>query len=395
MKSSIKLMGSMCGAAALLGCTVNQKVSDTTIVPTMNVRHSFESADGYYALGRYHHGGSRLDDARKAYEEALRLDAAHVPTANALAVLYAESGKFQQASEILQKLIENNPGSDHLFSNLGYVHILNGDYGAAVTFLEKAVSLDPNNARAWRSLGSAMEKLGNAERAQRAFSNARVAALGKMERPKESPIPVTPSGRGKPALLQHVLTDKAPGAEDMVVPTAEGEGTVRTEVTKIGPAVYEVRQVEKRETISLVTRERADRQRDSGSITGKPAHTSTVTYAADGRTSPTRIEISNGNGINGMARLLGKAIDGEAFKVVRLTNQKHFRVQSTRIEYRHGYEHAARILANDLGPMVEISAGRTGPADVRLVLGRDVAGSEAMRNPDRNHWRTASYVDSR
>lgn len=388
MKSSIKLMSAMCSAAVLLGCTANQRVSVPTIVPAMNVRHSFESADGYFALGRYHHGSSRLDDARKAYEEALRLDPAHVPAANALAVLHAESGRFQHASDILQKLIENNPESGHLFSNLGYVHILNNEYGAAVNVLEKAVLLEPNNSRAWRNLGSAMEKLGDVERAQRAFSNARKAALGKMERPKEESIP-------KPARLQHVLTDKASGAESMVVPAAESEGDVRTEVTKIGPSLYEVRQAGKGGAGDVLTREGTDSRRNGGSIGGKPAYASSVTQAADGGTPPARIEISNGNGIIGMARSFGKAIDGEAFKVVRLTNQKHFRVQSTRIEYRHGYEQAARILASGLGPKVSISAGNTAPADVRLVLGRDVAGSEAMRNPERNQWRTASNADAR
>jgi len=334
MNKPIKILASVCSAGVLLGCASAEKTGETKIVPLMEVKHSTESADAYYALGRYLHGSRRYDEARKAYQHALQLDPRYARAGNALAVLYAETGDLQRATEFMHKLIAENPDTAYLIGNLGYVLFLGGQYQAAQTELERAVALDPQDARAWHNLGSVMEKQGQAERARRMFAQARAARLGKAAPPE--------AGADAPSPLQS---------------SASG----RTEIAHAGPGIYELRQ--------------AGTARETREAKGKETD-----LAADARARPARVEVSNGNGVNGLAKSVGMVIGGDGLKVVRLTNQKRFNVRASRIEYKSGYEHAARALAQALGQPVQLEpGGALATADLRLVLGRDMRDANALR----------------
>ncbi len=65
------------------------------------------------------------------------------------------------------------PDSAFLFRNLGYAYFLQGDYASALAALEKACVLDPLSHRAWQHLGQALDKLGQGERAQLMYRQAR------------------------------------------------------------------------------------------------------------------------------------------------------------------------------------------------------------------------------
>ena len=88
-----------------------------------------------------------------------------------------------------------------------------------------------------------------------------------------------------------------------------------------------------------------------------------------------RIEVSNGNGRNGMARLLSRVIDHLGGSVTRVTNADTFSYPTTVIYYATGQEDAARALAERLpvaatlkpvsGEVVRRNVG------VRVIIGRD------------------------
>lgn len=89
----------------------------------------------------------------------------------------------------------------------------------------------------------------------------------------------------------------------------------------------------------------------------------------------TRIEVSNGNGRNGMARLLSRVLDHLGDPVSRVTNADSFGYQVTVIHYAPGQEVAARALAASLPVDAEL---RRVPAQVarrnvgvRVIIGRD------------------------
>ena len=60
------------------------------------------------------------------------------------------------------------------------------------------------------------------------------------------------------------------------------------------------------------------------------------------------IEISNGNGINQMARKVGEYLKEVGMKVARLTNAANFKYDKTRIFYQEGYEEEARTIGEQL-----------------------------------------------
>lgn len=84
---------------------------------------------------------------------------------------------------------------------------------------------------------------------------------------------------------------------------------------------------------------------------------------------PASLEISNGNGVPGMARATALRLRDPSWQVVRLRNERSFTVQRTRIEYPPALHEAARRLAQQVQPdalLVEMPL--TG---LRLVLGRN------------------------
>lgn len=112
---------------------------------------------------------------------------------------------------------------------------------------------------------------------------------------------------------------------------------------------------------------------------------------------PARLEISNGNGITGMAKTIASIVNGRGALVVRLTNQPTFRVPSTRIEYKEGHEQAARTFAQGLGMPVAVEQSDIGArADVRLILGRDMLDVKLVRKNYLDwHEASANRGDSR
>jgi hypothetical protein len=92
-----------------------------------------------------------------------------------------------------------------------------------------------------------------------------------------------------------------------------------------------------------------------------------------------RIEVSNGNGVTGMARKVGRFLHGGGYPAARLTNQKPFRVKLTQIQYRDGYQAQAQRLQSSLPgqPAMILSHDMRADIGVRLVLGKDIAWNVA------------------
>ena len=87
-----------------------------------------------------------------------------------------------------------------------------------------------------------------------------------------------------------------------------------------------------------------------------------------------RLEVSNGNGVTGMAARVGHWLASQGVKpAVRLTNQRPFQQGETLIQYRKGHEEAARQVARLLPAEARTAALPSSAlgSDVRVLLGRD------------------------
>ena len=333
MQPIIKRLTMLCTGVLLLACS-----GPAAHAPS--AARMAADAEQAYLIGRNYHMALRPQQALAYYRSALRDDPNHLNARNGLAVLYAEQGQLELAIALWQELTASAAGRGQafLFSNLGYAHLIHGEPARALAVLEQACLLDPLNERAWQHLGDALQRTGQPERA-RAMHRQAEALRGHDIRTDYALAP----GAGVPA-IDSALRSAAPAS-----PWAQ------TEITLEPSGMFVMRRVEPAPKNAAVT-----------------AVAPPVPAARAGSARPL-LEISNGNGVNGMARSLARSLGEDGPRVVRLSNQKGFGVKRTRVEYRPAFRDAAELLAGQVGAARVVKAGKSGRADLRLVLGRDLA----------------------
>jgi hypothetical protein len=355
MRTILKRLSALGAGTMLLACAnFDQQVRSLATVPA--AQQARLSADEAYVLGRQHHMARRFDAAVRYYQRALQASPAHVNARNGMATLHAERGELAQALALWQGLTTeagNSTGaaSAFLFSNLGYAHLLNGEYDQALAALEKACVLDPLNARAWQHMGGALTKLGQHERAELMYKQAR-------------------------ALQKHdIKADyRAVSPDDAVA----GQQWASTELRQLSAGVFELHRVERAPVA-------AKPALAPPPVPAKPASVASV---------PARhtVEIRNGNGVTGMARALARQIDGPGVRVLHLSNQRGFGVQRTRVEYQPGLRAAALQLADRFGPAALVEVDSIRRTELRLVIGRDRMRTRLVSRPAAQMIRIANIA---
>jgi tetratricopeptide (TPR) repeat protein len=238
-----------------------------------------------------------------------------VPQARQLPAALAGEGRYAEAIALLEEGARRRPGPA-LLGDLGYAYYLGGRVSEARAVLERACLMAPSNPVPWERLAALLETIGETGRALEAMRHARML--------REAAAP----GQQAPA-----APDGKPGAD--LWPA----GMARVEVRQVSVGLVEVERVERNVRV-----ERGER--------GEPA-----------APAPTRLEVSNGNGIRGMAAAVARRLRAEGMQVVRLTNTIPFDVAVTRLEVRGSGEPQLRIV---LGKDAEIKkppgiSGRQAP----------------------------------
>jgi len=325
----------LCCGVLLLACTHSPTRQDAPAATA--------SADDSYLRGRNLHLAGRYDDAIVEYQAALQVDGAHVNARNGLAIAYAEQRDFARAIPIWRELTRgatmNSGPAAFLFGNLGYAYYLDGKYDEALVALEKACLLDPLNQRAWQYLGETLQKLGQEQRAAQMLRQA--SAL--RDHDFQADYAAAAGGARLPAIEQALQAGPRPEREWAFV-----------EVISKANGILELRR------IAPAAEPRTDAVKPVEVETPQPA-------------SVAALEISNGNGRQGLARLLSRQIRDPGVKIVRLSNEKGFTVRQTRIEYQPAFRGVADRLAQRFGAGAPVEVTMAGRADVRLVIGHDLS----------------------
>lgn len=372
------------GVCLLQACvatpTKQAEATEFAIHPVLRVRHSSDqNAATYYQLGKYHIEHGNLDFARSAYEASIILDGTQLEVRNALAALNATQGRLDEAKTILLKIVADFPEVSHPHNNLGYVYYLQNNYDAAVMNLQRALMLDSGNERARNNLNAVQIALANSSEQ----STERVAVAPATS---TQTIAAQLSEAIKPA--QPVLTSVADTrSQGLVIMSPPQEPQARMEVVQILPNVYELRQKSAVETVLTELKI----EKTLVTLThplARPAHAMvnaldtgmTKTTASFSAAKTSRIEVANGNGVNGMAKRISKVLGQQGITVGLLTNERPYKQQDTKIQYRLGYEQTAMRLKNAMqGHAVVVSSPNlSGNSDVRLILGKDVLSQMAL-----------------
>ena len=88
------------------------------------------------------------------------------------------------------------------------------------------------------------------------------------------------------------------------------------------------------------------------------------------------VEISNGNGVDRMARKVGNFLRKKGINVTWFTNADNFGYKETNIYYRHGYLDSAmyieKILPGTQGYQESVISDRPENINVQVIIGRDL-----------------------
>lgn len=364
MKTARIILKTACLLPLLSSCASYQSAENETwsIKPFTSVRDSNLKPDAFYQLGRYYQGQKRYDQAIQAFRKALAADENFAEARNGLGVVYAMQEKYAEALEELQVAVRLSPNAAHIYNNLGYTYYLHGLYGEAVTALEKSTELQPGNQSAYNNLGLAYAKAGNKDKSLQVFT---LAAQNKGEAaatPDRGEKPMTASS-GEPEQTLSLPKDRGVIAKPSTrVELVES----RSRMVAVAPNVYELR------------------------TNAAPAQ------AAEKPNPETRkfhLEVSNGNGVTGMAKKVAKFLNGDGLPTARVTNQKPYQLPTSQIQYREGYQAEALRLKSSLpNPSALVqSEGLRVDIDVRLVLGKDAITNLSLFENDKGKVKVAVY----
>jgi Flp pilus assembly protein TadD len=337
-------------ASTLTGCALLGGGADPEplrVQPSMGITQGGPAAMLNYQLGRYHHSRLDYERATASYRDALLAEPGHVEARNGLAIVAAMQGRYDEAMRELRAAIVLAPDAAHLHNNLGYVHTLRGAHSEAVAEYAAATRLEPGNARAAENLALARSRLDSSQSVPP--TQAKTAA---------SPPPA--------------FAAPAPArSEPRIVPVTRQIFEIQAPSQKLAP-------------VSTQTSLASTLAPQKSGVAPAPAPAGTMPAAA--APSPirpaqqARIEVANGNGLNGFAKMVSRQLAEQGVRVDRLTNQLPYEQAATQIHYRTGHTQAAAALAMRLRPGITLVASSSlhATTDVRLILGRDAWTAAAL-----------------
>lgn len=365
------------------GCALFQGSDKASVEPPSRVAGTTDNPESLYQLGRYYQGQNRYEQAIAAYTRALQADGQFSKANNGLGVVFSLLGRYDEAIQALELAISQAPDDAYIYSNLGYVYYLKGLDAQAVATLERAISLDPGNVRAQNNFGLAHARMA---KAQDSVKNAAVADMREHGAPSDRVPKAAQNGTtataapksGAATVQETPLPRPAPAVVVERTPQAIPLARSRIEVVQSGLSVFELKQ-----------------RTEAAPIQEAVAHTVHAALQLPGNVAA-RIEVSNGNGITGMAKVVGGFLRDKGFKATRLTNQKTYAQETTQVEYRAGFlAEAERLRASLPGEvtLVETKDLRKDIA-VRLVLGKDIARTVSRFDTNPGKTRLATWQES-
>lgn len=389
--------------------------TEFAIQPVLRVRHSADqNAATYYQLAKYHLEQGNLDFARSAYEASILLDGKQLEARNGLAALHATQGRLEEAKNLFLQIVADFPQASHPYNNIGYIYYLQNNYDAAVLNLQRALALDSGNDRARHNLDAvhiALAKNGGQSTVEMAM--APPSTSPNLPTPHNPAVPVTiPT---LPSLSTPATTHSSPSTlstqttsiqqtepvSTLAAADARTQGLAiispplqpqsRMEVVQILPNVYELKlrsateivltemKVEK-SPVTLAQSLAAPARAMVNALEKAITKASPITTVKLINVKTSRIEVANGNGVNGMAKRVSKVLGQQGIAVSLLTNEQPYKQQATKIQYRLGYVQTAMRLKNAMQghAVLDSSPNLSGNSDVRLVLGKDVLNQMAL-----------------
>jgi tetratricopeptide (TPR) repeat protein len=127
-------------------------------------------------IGIAYHQLQQLDNARKYYQQAIRLKPDYAEAINNLGTVYYATKSFGKAIGYYKKALKYSPNSASIYSNLGTAYFARKKYKEAMETYQTALKLDPNVFENRGSYGVLLEERNVEERANFHFHMAKLYA---------------------------------------------------------------------------------------------------------------------------------------------------------------------------------------------------------------------------
>jgi tetratricopeptide (TPR) repeat protein len=351
------------------------------------VRPSQGNPDSHYLLGCYYQERGSHREAIEEFQKVLLIDPNYVKAYNGMGVSYDLSRDSSKAIEVYQKALKINPKLDYVLNNLGYSYLLQSHIHEAISAFEKAIALNPKEMRYHNNLGLAFAQKDQFELAFSEFVKAgdeseahyNIARLhyerGRYHEARGHYAkalglnPQSTMARTGVEVVNALARIFQPSSHKMVQealvepesPTIDFDRIDTFCKAQIATHILRTANLEREKTL-LSSQQGEKRRLNSISI------------------KETGIEISNGNGVNRMARRVGNYLQERGLSIVRLTNANHFKHRETKIFYRQGYDEAAGDLEEQL-PLfqgTEVKQLDRANVKVKVLIGKDLVPHNKM-----------------
>lgn len=123
-----------------------------------------EDNETIHSLANLYFQTKNFDRVVTLEQQALQNNPADVDAVSNLALAYDFLGEKDKAQAEYEKALANNPNDKDLLFNLARLHYLNGDYDKAVALFEKVIASNPDDHDANLSIGNAYLNMGDAMR---------------------------------------------------------------------------------------------------------------------------------------------------------------------------------------------------------------------------------------
>ena len=418
MRAINPVLSALLGGLLLGGCagfgSGPATVAGYRVIPVQRMS-GMDDPEAWYQRGRYFLGQGRLAQAEQSLRKAVTLNPEHAEAHNALGVVLARGNAPDEAEREFRRALQYAPEEAHIRANLGRLLAMQARDAEALVALEDAARIDPDNPAVRASLDAVRHTLGRPKVVARpepvpAAAPSVLARVPADPRPQVSVVlpqvqPALGEGRGLP--LPVVRAAREPVRVQVLPPVPASDPRAPVQLLTAQPGAAPTVAVAAPLAVLSYAAPAAPRavqagprQEDAVRRTEVPAPaTAEQAVVSTPRPEPEavtsgrapRLEVANGNGVEGMARRVRAALQSEGFARVRVTNQQPYVQRATVLEYRAGFAAEAQSLGARLCPQAPLALveARLDPrADLRLVLGRDLSrqyavdGNLAMTTPE-------------
>lgn len=324
--------------SALSGCASyfsGKEFSAYEVRPVTNIQQAESSAENFYHVGEYYQRKKQWLNALEAYQKALSLQTEYVEAHNGLGIVYATLGQYELAIDHFKKAIALDASKSYLHNNLGYAYFLQGTYHEAELAIQTALSNDPRNGKAKKNLTLVHKKMGVDEK-----SNNPLGTLSN----SEAIIP-------KPSVQ------------------SSSQIHLSQQLIQVAPNIYE-----------FSAQPKAQRSIASNAVNDVEHGQQETRLQNNIKQSMQGIEVSNGNGVTGMARNVAMQLSNAGFGQARLTNHQTFAQAQTEIYHRVSAHALAEKITQLLPGQIKLIASDDLREDINLkiLLGQDIANFKAL-----------------